>query len=227
MKKICVISIKGGVGKSLFSVSLAKMLRRKGKVIGLLDMDLSSPCLPYLAKVKKPIEVDKTGFEPAVTNEDVQLFSIGLLLSKDEIPIMIRGMKRSEIVEQICKGDIKWGKLDYLIIDTCAGVHEETLTLLKILKPDKTIIISQPNDLSLVAAKKTIRMLKAFKIKITGIVENMAYFECPKCHGKTELFSGSIQRLAKETKIKFLASIPFVPHPEILPISEEILDKVM
>lgn len=214
------------MGKSIFSVSLAKELKSKRHSVGLLDLDMSSPCLPYLTNIKRPVEVDRTGFQPAITTEGIELFSLGLL-TKSETPLMIRGVKRAEIIEQISEGDIKWSNLDYLIIDTCAGTHEETLAILRNLKPDKAIIVAQPNGLSLAATKKTIQMLKILKVKIGGIIENMSYFECPKCGQKTPLFSESAKELAKQMKIKYLGSIPFIPNPEVLPIKEEIIKKVM
>lgn len=226
-KIIAVLSAKGGVGKSLFSASLARSLTGKGKKVALLDLDFSSPCIPLLLQPKGDVQVDREGFKPPVSEEGIEIFSMGLL-SKTETPILLRGAKRAEIVQQI-KDDIKWNSPDYLIIDCPPSTSEETLTMLKSLKPDKAVIICQPDKLSLQAVKKTVTMLKHYKIKISGIAENMSHVKCPKCGQEIRLFKESAEQVAKETKTKLLGSIPFLTNTKMdeTPEFNKIVEKVM
>lgn len=224
MKKIAALSNKGGTGKSTLCVSLARALRRRGKTVSLLDLDFASPCDQLLTKTQTGVEVSREGLAPAYTEEGIELFSIGLII-KDDTPVMLRGAKRAEIVEQLSQ-DILWNRPDYLICDLPSGIQEECLSLLKHLKPDKTLIVMQPDKLSIASARRMIQALRQLKVNVGGIVENMSLFQCPACGKETRLFKDSAKDLAKEARVKFLGSIPFIPNAEALPI-DEIVDKVM
>jgi len=222
---IVILSNKGGTGKSTFSVSLTQALKRRGKTVALLDLDFASPCAQLLTQTKSNLQVDKKGFTPATTEEGIELFSFGLLLSQDT-PVMLRGIKRAEIVQQLAK-DIRWNKPDYIVVDLPSGIQEESLSLLRNLKPNKTVIIIQPDKLSISSARRIIKALRHMKVNVSGIVENMGYIKCPKCGEETKLFADSAKQLSQETKVAFLGSIPFIPHPKTLPIDESVIRKVM
>jgi len=226
-QKILVCSVKGGTGKSLFSVSLAKTLKKKGFHVALLDLDLTSPCLSYLTTSHNDLKVTSQLIKPSMTTEGIELISMGLFLPKEETSILLRGIKKAEIAEELIN-DTQWNSPDYLICDTPAGITDEILTTLKVFRPDRAIIICQADKLSIQAMKKTITMLRRFKIKVAGVVENMSYIKCPKCQEETRLFPNNVNQSAKQTKVKFLGSIPFIPNLKgNLPISEEIVKKVM
>lgn len=226
-KTIGVLSLKGGTGKSTFSVSLAKALLAKGKKVALLDLDFTSPCTQILTGSTTEIEVSaQKGFTPAKTEDGIELFSVGLLMSEGT-PMLIRGAKKREIALQLIE-DIKWDSPDYLVIDFPSGIPEHTLAILRNMAPDKAIIIIQPDKLSISSAKRMFTALELTKVKVVGIIENMAAVECSKCGTQIRLFQGDGHELAKQVKTKFLGTIPFYPNlNSIIPIDEKILRKVM
>ena len=224
---VAILGLKGGTGKSTISVSLAKALRAKDKSVALLDLDFTSPCIQILAKPKTEISVDaQEGFTPAITEDDIEIFSIGLLTNEDT-PMLLRGEKKGEIAQQLIH-DIKWNSPDFLIVDYPSGLQEQRLTILRNMKPNKTILVLQPDKLSIGSAKRMLKALKIMKVKVTGIIENMATVKCNKCGAEIKLYHDNIQELAKNLKVKVLGSIPFYPElKRNLPISKEILDQVM
>lgn len=227
MKVIAVTSLKGGTGKSTVSISLANALLAKGKTVGLLDLDFTSPCSQILAKPTTAITVDaQNGFTPAQTADGLEVFSIGLL-TEEETPMLLRGAKKGEIAMQLTE-DIKWGSPDYLVVDFPSGIQEQTLAILRNMKPNKTILVVQPDQLSISSAKRMLKALRIMKVNITGIIENMGSVKCPKCGNTIDLFKDNVRELAKKMKVKFLGSIPF--YPELnrnLPLNDEILERVM
>lgn len=221
------MSLKGGTGKSTFSVSLAKTLSAKGKSVGLLDLDFTSPCAQMLTNMETQMTVDaKKGFTPARTKEGIEVFSIGLLTEEDT-PMLIRGTKKGEIAEQLIN-DVHWGSPDYLIVDFPSGIQEQTLTILRNMKLNRVVFVVQPDKLSLSAAKRMRKALKVMKVKVSGIIENMGTVKCDKCGNEMRLFEDSVESLCKTSKIKFLGAISFQPKLKgHLPINDEILKKVM
>lgn len=219
--------MKGGTGKSTVSVGLAKALSAKGKSVGLLDLDFTSPCSQILTNLDTIMTVDaKKGFTPARTKEGIEVFSIGLLTNEDT-PMLIRGTKKGEIALQLIK-DIHWGSPDYLLVDFPSGIQEQTLAILRNMKLNKAILVVQPDKLSIASAKRMLKALKIMKVKITGVIENMGTVKCSKCGNEIKLFEDNTQNLCKIAKIKFLGTIPFYPKlKSSIPINEEILEKVM
>lgn len=225
-KTIAVCSNKGGVGKSTIALSLARALKKNGKV-AILDLDFASPCLQIMTKTKSNIEVSKEGFKPALTQDGMEIFSLGLLINKEDTPVMIRGAKRAEIVVQILQ-DIKWNSPSYLICDLPSGIQEETLALLRNLKPKKVVIVIQPHKLSLASAKRMASALKKLKIKKIYLLENMASMLCPSCGADISLFNGDGKELAKSLNVKYLGAVPFVPFNKkgTVTLKEEIMSEL-
>lgn len=211
MQRIGILSLKGGTGKSTISISLARAIKKCGHTVGLLDLDFTSPCAQILADPKTEIKVNsQEGFTPAKTEEGIEVFSMGLLAGEDT-PMLLKGAKKGEIALQLTE-DIKWNSPDYLIIDFPSGIQEQSITILQTLRPKKVILVAQPDVLSMGSLRRMVKALKLMKLPITGVIENMAKVQCPKCGFQICLFNDNLPNLAKKLGIDFLGNIPFYPN---------------
>nr|XP_023013428.1 cytosolic Fe-S cluster assembly factor NUBP2 homolog [Leptinotarsa decemlineata] len=215
---ILVLSGKGGVGKSTVSTQLALTFKEKGYKVGLLDIDLCGPSIPYLLQLEgKDVHQADGGWVPVYTDEQQNLavMSIGFLLNDRNTAVVWRGPKKTAMVKQFLS-DVCWGNLDYLIIDTPPGTSDEHITVmenLKSVKLDGAIIVTTPQQLSIEDVRKEITFCKKTGIPILGLIENMSGFVCPHCSDCTNIFSqGGGEQLATRAVIPFLGTLPIDPR---------------
>ncbi|XP_014220378.1 cytosolic Fe-S cluster assembly factor NUBP2 homolog [Trichogramma pretiosum] len=212
-----VLSGKGGVGKSTVSSQLALALKEAGFRVGLLDIDLCGPSIPYLLNLEdKDVHQSDEGWVPVYTDNDQKLavMSIGFLLKNRNDSVVWRGPKKTSMIRQFLT-DVAWQDIDYLIIDTPPGTSDEHITVmenLQTVKCDGAIIVTTPQAVAIDDVIKEITFCKKTGIPIVGIVENMSGFVCPTCYECTNIFSsdGGIS-LSEITKVPFLTKIPIDP----------------
>jgi ATP-binding protein involved in chromosome partitioning len=207
---IAVASGKGGVGKSTTAVNLALALSKLGLKAGIFDIDIYGPSIPTMLGIdEKPELLENKQITP-LKNHGVVCMSIGFLLEKDMATIW-RGPMVMGAIQQML-GDVKWdlySPLDVLIVDLPPGTGDAQLTLVQNVKIDGAIIVSTPQDIALIDAKRGINMFERTDTKIMGIIENMSYFSCPSCGERAEIFSnGGVKETAKSMKVDFLGEIP-------------------
>lgn len=208
---LAVSSAKGGVGKSTVSVNLAIALSKLGKRVGILDADVHGPSLPTLIGLSghRAETVKKEGRTLIKPFEafGIKAMSIGFL-TKDDGPIVWRGpMVQGAISKMLW--DVDWGPLDILMIDMPPGTGDAQLGLAQDIKPKGAVIVSTPQDLALLDARKGVAMFAKVDIPILGLVENMSVFICPNCHMSHEIFgSGGAQEEAKALGVPFLGAAP-------------------
>ncbi|RKX22731.1 MAG: ATP-binding protein [Candidatus Zixiibacteriota bacterium] len=204
--RIVVFSGKGGVGKTTVSVNLAYGLRTRGFKIGILDADITGPNVPKMLGLwGQPYGKDKRLMPPIC--HDVKVISAASLVSPDE-PIAWRGPMRSKLLYQFL-GEVEWGPLDFLIADLPPGTGDEIITLTQQMDPDLAIIVTTPQELSLIDSARAINLAKKIKIPKIGVIENMSGFRCPECGNKIDLFdSGGGEKQAEQMNVSFLGALP-------------------
>ena len=210
--KLVVMSGKGGVGKSTIAANLACALAKNAKV-GLLDADITGPDIPMVMGVEGKVpRVVKNKIEPVEGPLGIKIISMGHVLPSSEAPVIWRGPLKMAALRQFLV-DVNWGDLDYLIIDLPPGTSDEPLSIAQDI-PDSegAIIVTTPQQLSLLDVNKSISFARAVKLPVLGIVENMSGYTCPKCGNHEDLFkSGGGKRAAEGLDIPFLGSIPIDP----------------
>ena len=207
--KLVIMSGKGGVGKSTIAANLACILAKNNRV-GLLDADITGPDIPMIMGIEglSPRVVDNR-IEPIGGPLGIKVISMGQLLPSRDAAVVWRGPMKMAALRQFLS-DVIWGSLDYLIIDLPPGTSDEPLSIAQEI-PEATgaIIITTPQELSLLDVRKSINFSNAVKLHVLGIIENMSGFTCPKCGYQVSLFKkGGGKKAAKEMKIPFLGSIP-------------------
>ncbi|MEA3307435.1 MAG: Mrp/NBP35 family ATP-binding protein [Elusimicrobiota bacterium] len=212
--KILVMSNKGGVGKSSIAVNLAATLHASGYKVGLLDIDVHGPSLAKMTGQEgKTPNTDGKTIEPIEVKENFHMMSVGSLMPESEEPLIWRGPLKMGLIKQFLS-DVKWGDLDYLVIDAPPGTGDEPLSICQLL-PEMTggIIVTTGQDIALLDSKKAVNFLKKLNIKVLGILENMTTFKCPHCAKEINLFkSGGGEKAAKDLSVDFLGKIPFDPN---------------
>ena len=204
---LAIASGKGGVGKSTFAVNFAVALKQLGYNIGLLDADIYGPSIPRMMGIlKKPHTNENKKLVP-LESYGIKCMSIGFLIDVDT-PAIWRGPMVMKALEQMFNG-VEWGNLDYLIIDLPPGTGDAQLTLAQSSKLSGSIIISTPQDVALIDARKGIKMFNKVNVPVIGMVENMSYFICNACKTKHEIFStGGAKKEAENLKTTFLGALP-------------------
>lgn len=204
---IAVGSGKGGVGKSTTSVNLALALQKQGATVGILDADIYGPSLPTLLNLQgKPDSLDGKTMQP-MQAYNLQAMSIGCLI-EDDTPMIWRGPIVTQTLMQLLK-ETAWQNLDYLIIDLPPGTGDVQLTLAQQIPVTGAVIVTTPQDLALIDAKKAIKMFEKVNIPIIGVVENMSTHVCSKCGHEEAIFGAhGGENLAKQYHIDFLGAMP-------------------
>lgn len=204
---IGVASGKGGVGKSTVSSNLAVALAKKGRKVGLLDADIYGPSQPRMMGTNtRPASPDGKTIQP-ITAHGVTLMSIGLMLDPDKA-VVWRGPMLMGALQQMM-GQVAWGELDALIIDLPPGTGDIQLTLCQKGGIDAAIVVSTPQDVALLDAKKAIDMFQMLKTPILGLIENMSFFTCPDCGHEAHIFGhGGVQHEAERLGLPLLAALP-------------------
>lgn len=204
---IAVASGKGGVGKSTVSSNLAVALARQGRRVGLLDADIYGPSQPRMMGVsKRPASPDGKIIEPLIAH-GVTMMSIGLMLKEGEAVIW-RGPMIMGALQQLL-GQVAWGKLDVLIIDLPPGTGDIQLTLCQRTHLTGAIVVSTPQDVALLDARKALDMFQKLKTPVLGLIENMSTFCCPNCGHETQIFGhGGVRAEAEKLGLPFLGELP-------------------
>jgi ATP-binding protein involved in chromosome partitioning len=210
--KIIIASGKGGVGKSTVSVNLARALQMKGLQVGILDGDITGPDIPKLLGIEEErLKQGPEGIEPAKA-EGIKVASMALILTSRETPVVWRGPMKMAAIKQFIQ-DVNWGDLDFLLIDLPPGTSDEPLSVVQLI-PDLAgaIIVTTPQEVALLDSSKAVNMVKAMKLPVLGIVENMSGLICPHCNETISVFgAGGGQRMAEEMNVPFLGAIPIDP----------------
>lgn len=203
---IAVASGKGGVGKSTVAVNLAVALAQTGAKVGLLDADIYGPSIPIMMGVHERPTSDGKKLFP-IERHGVKMMSVGFLVPEDTAVIW-RGPMVMRAVEQLLY-DVDWGNLDYLVVDLPPGTGDAQLTLAQKVPVTGAVVVTTPQDVALIDAGKGVNMFQEVKVPILGIIENMSYFVCPHCEGRTDLFShGGGRKVAEKLGVPFLGEIP-------------------
>ncbi len=214
---VAVASGKGGVGKSTVAVNLAVALAKDGANVGLIDADIYGPSIPIMLGIKeKPKIHQKEGkvvMQP-LENYGIKMISIGFLVD-DEAPVIWRGPMASGAVKQFMS-DVNWGELDYLVFDMPPGTGDIQLTLVQTIPLTGAVIVTTPQEVSLIDARKALKMFNRVNVPVAGVVENMSYFLAPDTGKKYDIFGfGGGEKLSKELNVPFLGGIPINPQIRI------------
>ncbi len=203
---VAVGSGKGGVGKTTVTVNLAVALARTGAAVGLLDADIYGPNVPLMMGVTgRPHAIDDR--IQTLSNYGVRIMSMGFLAS-DDTPLIWRGPMLHSVLQQFIR-QVDWGELDYLLIDLPPGTGDVQLSLTQTVPLTGAVVVSTPQDVALQDARKAIQMFRQVHVDILGIVENMSYFQCPKCNERTPIFShGGGAATAARYDVPFLGEVP-------------------
>jgi ATP-binding protein involved in chromosome partitioning len=204
--RIAVFSGKGGVGKTTVSVNLSYCFQMVGYTVGILDADITGPNVPKMLNVESDLIHLNERIVP-FEKFGVKMISMASLLKNGQ-PLIWRGPMRSKVINQFL-ADVEWGNLDYLIADLPPGTGDEILTISQQMKPDFAVVVTTPQEVSIMDAERAINMAKQLDIPFIGVVENMSGLICPHCKNKINLFgSGGGEKLAKENNVQFLGSLP-------------------
>jgi Mrp family chromosome partitioning ATPase len=207
---LLVFSGKGGVGKSTVVINLARSFTERNLKVGLLDADIHGPNLALMlgAQDKIMISYGEDKIIPVEIDKNLSLVSIAYLIPSTDTPIIWRGPAKMRIIEKFIK-DVDWGELDWLIIDSPPGTGDEPISVVQLLPNVGAVIVTTPQEASLLDSKKAINFAKELKLKIYGLIENMSGLICSHCGQKMDLFKkGGGIRIAEDYKIPFLGSIP-------------------
>ena len=204
---IAVASGKGGVGKSTTALNLALGLRDLGLRVGLLDADIYGPSVPRLTGIREKPQLNDDKKMIPLARFGLSIMSIGFLVEEDTAMIWRGPMVMSAITQML--RDVAWGTLDVLVVDMPPGTGDAQLTLAQNVPLKGAVIISTPQDLSLIDARRGLAMFKKVNVPVLGIVENMSYFQCPHCGTRSDIFGhGGARHEAEKLGVPFLGEIP-------------------
>jgi ATP-binding protein involved in chromosome partitioning len=211
---VAVASGKGGVGKTTVAVNLAIALKNLGASVGLLDADVYGPNVPVmLGTAEQPRALDEKTIIP-VQAYGLKMISMGLLSPGDK-PLVWRGPMLHSVIQQFLRS-VRWGELDYLIVDLPPGTGDVQLTLIQTASITGAVIVTTPSVVALADVRKAVEMFRQVNVEILGIVENMSYFSCPHCSERIDVFGhGEGERMAAAFGAKFLGEIEIDPQIRI------------
>jgi ATP-binding protein involved in chromosome partitioning len=211
--KFLVLSGKGGVGKSCIAVNLAVWLSMQGKNVGLLDIDIHGPSIPKLLNLEH-MNVQAVGDKmlPVVYSDTLKVMSVGFLLRNETDALIWRGPMKHSVIKQFVT-EVRWGDLDYLVVDCPPGTGDEPLSIAQLLgQIDGAIIITTPQQLAVVDVKKCVTFCRQLNLPVLGVIENMSGFVCPHCSQRIDVFAGNGgQEIARDFKVSLLGKIPMDP----------------
>lgn len=218
--RLLVFSGKGGVGKSTVAANLALALVRKGNTVGLLDVDIHGPNLAKMLGVEdKKLDVSSGVIKPVEVKKNLKLVSMSFLLQDPDLPVIWRGPMKMKAIQQFL-GDVKWGELDWLVIDSPPGTGDEPLSVAQLIPATGAVVVTTPQEVSLMDSRKAVAFARRLNLKVLGIIENMSGMVCPHCGKRIDLFKeGGGQRAALQLGVPFLGKIPL--DPEIVTLGDE------
>jgi ATP-binding protein involved in chromosome partitioning len=209
--KIAVASGKGGVGKSTVSTNLALALKALGYRVGMLDADIYGPSQQMMLGIASRPEIDADEKIVPPERHGIKTMSLGLITDPDT-PVIWRGPMVMKALEQFL-GDVLWGELDYMIIDLPPGTGDAQLTLTQRVPLDGAVVVTTPQDVALIDARKALAMFRKVNVPVLGIVENMSYFLCRHCGEREEIFGhGGGKKTAALLGVPFLGEVPIDPN---------------
>lgn len=204
---IAVASGKGGVGKSTVATNLALALGKLGAQVGLLDADIYGPSVPLMMGVTDKPYMDEDNKLIPMENHGIKMMSIGFLLP-DKEALVWRGPMVAQAITQLMR-DVNWGELDYLIVDMPPGTGDAQLTMSQAVRLVGAVIVTTPQDVALMDARRGVGMFQKVNVPILGIIENMSYYICPHCQHRADIFStGGAKKTAEEYEVPFLGEVP-------------------
>ena len=205
---IAVVSGKGGVGKSMVTASLARMMREQGFSVGILDADITGPSIPKMYGIHDTAKGSDDGIFPEIAKDGTKIMSVNLLLPNESDPVIWRAPIITSVVTQFWT-DVIWGDVDYLFVDMPPGTGDVPLTAFQSLPIEGIVIVTSPQDLVKMIVKKAFNMAEMMKIPVLGIVENYSYVKCPDCGKEIKVFGEShIDEIAAELKVPVLGKMP-------------------
>jgi ATP-binding protein involved in chromosome partitioning len=211
--KIVVLSGKGGVGKSTVATNIAVALSLKNQKVGLMDVDIHGPSIPKMLGLEGHVlRGTETGLAPIVYSDNLSAMSVGFILRTQNDAVIWRAPLKHKLIRDFLT-DVKWGELDYLIIDSPPGTGDEPLSVAQLLEDaDGAVIVTTPQDVALIDVRKAITFCRQVKLPIIGVVENMSGFVCPHCGKAVDIFkAGGGEAMALELEVPFLGRIPLEP----------------
>ena len=211
-QKFIVMSGKGGVGKTSTSVNLSIALAKKGFRVGLMDVDVHGPDIPRMLGLEGMLEINaERKLVPKKYADNLSAVSIESLLPDKDEAVIWRGPVKHGAIQQFI-GQVAWGDLDFLIIDSPPGTGDEPLTVAQLIKDAQAIVVTTPQEVALADVRKSINFCKTVKMKVFGIIENMSGFTCPHCNEVIDLLgTGGGEKTARTMGLQFLGRIPFDP----------------
>lgn len=211
-RQIVVMSGKGGVGKSTVSANLAVALSMEGFNVGLLDVDFHGPSIPKMVNMENAQPLSDGQMIEPVTAGTLKVMSLGMMLETPDSPVIWRGPMKIAVVKQLL-GEVNWGELDFLVIDCPPGTGDEPLSVCQnLLESGEAIIVTTPQQVAASDVAKSLNFCNQLGFPVSGIVENMSTFICPKCGEVTAIFStGAGEELAARYNVPFLGKLPIDP----------------
>lgn len=211
-KVIGVVSGKGGVGKSLVTSMLAVTLSRRGYKCAILDADITGPSIPKVFGIKDRATANAMGLMPVHSQTGIDIMSTNLLLEDETDPVVWRGPILANTVKQFWT-DVIWYDIDYMFVDMPPGTGDVPLTVFQSLPVDGIIVVTSPQELVGMIVSKAVKMAEVMHVPVLGLVENMAYFQCPDCGRQHQVFGDShIDQIANKYNLKVLARLPISPE---------------
>lgn len=210
---LLVLSGKGGVGKSTVSVNLAYALARKGKRVGLLDLDIHGPNIPKMLGIEDqhPAVLDKA-IEPVYVTGNLAVMSMAFLLPDTSTPVIWRGPMKMGAIQQFLS-EVNWGPLDYLVVDLPPGTGDEALSIVQLAPNVRgAVIVTTPQDVAVLDAVKAAKFVEKLELPVIGIIENMSGMVCPHCGEPIDIFgTGGGKKAAEDLHVPYLGAIPIDP----------------
>ncbi len=212
--KLIVMSGKGGVGKTTMAVNLAVGLARRGLKVGLLDVDIHGPNIAKMLGIEHlKCAGSEEGVEAAEVSPNLRAVSISMLMKDADQPVIWRGPLKMLTIKQFLS-DVLWGDLDYLIVDSPPGTGDEPLSVCQLISGiNGAVIVTTPQAVALMDARKSVRFAQSIKVPVTGVIENMSGFICPHCRRPIDLFgTGGGQQMAVDMGVPYLGRVAFDPQ---------------